>query len=46
MQVDTTKFYTILGINKDATQVEVKKAYLQLAKKVRCAHTTYTPACT
>ncbi len=35
--VDTTKHYTTLGIDKDASQTDVKKAYMRLAKQVRIA---------
>jgi hypothetical protein len=35
LQVDNEKFYKILGIEKTATQTEVKKAYMRLAKEVR-----------
>ena len=30
---DTTKYYNLLGINKGATQEEVKKAYREMARK-------------
>jgi DnaJ family protein A protein 2 len=32
-EVNTTRFYELLGIGKEASQGEVKKAYLTLAKK-------------
>lgn len=32
-EVDTIKFYEILSVTKDATQTEIKKAYMLLAKK-------------
>ena len=33
--VDTTELYQILGIEKDATENDIKKAYRKLALKVR-----------
>lgn len=30
---DTTKYYTVLGVNKEATQEEIKKAYREMARK-------------
>jgi hypothetical protein len=30
---DTTKYYTLLGVQKGATQVEIKKAYRDMARK-------------
>ena len=32
-EVDNNKFYEVLGVQKTATQDEIKKAYLQLVKK-------------
>lgn len=32
-EVDTTKFYTVLGLEKDATAAEIRKAYLVLSRK-------------
>lgn len=32
--VDTTEMYTILGIEKDASESDIKKAYRKLALKV------------
>lgn len=32
-EVDTSKLYGTLGVEKDATQSEIKKAYMLLAKK-------------
>lgn len=32
--VDTTELYTILGVEKDATENDIKKAYRKLALKV------------
>lgn len=31
--IDNTKFYTLLGVAKDADQAEIKKAYRQAALK-------------
>ena len=31
--VDTQSLYTILGLEKNATEEQIRKAYLQLAKK-------------
>jgi hypothetical protein len=36
-EVDNTKFYTVLGLEKDATASDIKKAYMRLARAVRCA---------
>lgn len=33
--VNTTKHYETLGIEKTASQTEIKKAYMKLAKQVR-----------
>jgi hypothetical protein len=33
--VDNEKMYAILGVAKTATQGEIKKAYMKLAKEVR-----------
>jgi DnaJ homolog subfamily A member 2 len=32
-EIDNTKYYTLLGIKKDATQQEVKKAFMKIALK-------------
>lgn len=32
-EVDNTKFYTVLGLEKDATAAEIRKAYLVLSRK-------------
>lgn len=34
-QVNTTKFYEVLGVPKDATTDQIKKAFRNLAKTVR-----------
>jgi DnaJ-class molecular chaperone len=31
--VDTQKYYDTLGVDKKASQTEIKKAYIDLAKK-------------
>lgn len=33
-EVDNEKFYKILGVGKNASQGEIKKAYMKLAKEV------------
>lgn len=38
--VDTTELYQILGIEKDATENDIKKAYRKLALKVRALRST------
>lgn len=32
-EIDNTKYYTLLGVGKDATQDEVKKAFRKIAIK-------------
>jgi DnaJ-domain-containing protein 1 len=33
-QVNTVRYYEVLGVEKTATQTEIKKAYMLLAKRV------------
>jgi DnaJ-class molecular chaperone len=37
LQVDTTKLYTALGLEKEATARDIKKAYMKLARTVSTA---------
>lgn len=34
VQVNTVRYYEILGVEKTASQTEIKKAYMLLAKRV------------
>lgn len=44
LQVDTTGLYTTLGVEKTATDKEIRRAYMSLAKQV-CGASTASPAC-
>lgn len=40
LQVDNSKFYDLLGVAKDASEADIKKAYRKLALKVSKGGTT------
>jgi hypothetical protein len=42
---NTTRFYELLGVAKDASPTEIKKAFMLLAKKVRAGRARGGGAC-